>query len=106
LVPDEDSKLLEVAGFPVAKVTFLNRHTSGNPPAKFCLVKEPAVDVKETLLNSASTMYPYEGLLACNKLSYRYNPLTARASQSVQALPAGAVRDLAIGEAAMAARLF
>jgi hypothetical protein len=49
LVPDEDSKLFEVARFPVAEVTFLNRHASGNPPAKFRLVKEPHVDVKETL---------------------------------------------------------
>jgi hypothetical protein len=50
LVADEDAKLLEVARFPVAKVTFLNRYASGNPPAKFRLVYEPDVDVKETLL--------------------------------------------------------
>jgi len=50
LVPDEDSKLLEVAGFPVAKVTFLNGHAGGNSPAEFRLVREPDVDAKETLL--------------------------------------------------------
>jgi cobalt-zinc-cadmium resistance protein CzcA len=49
LLPGEHSNLFEVAGFPVAKVTFLNRHASGNPPAKFRLVYEPDVDVKETL---------------------------------------------------------
>jgi hypothetical protein len=50
LVADENAKLLEVARFPVAKVTFLNSYTSGNPPAEFRLVYEPDVDVKETLL--------------------------------------------------------
>src|SRR6266853_1050686 len=50
LVPDEDSKLPEVAGFPVAKVTFLNRHASGNAPAKLRLVDESDVDIEETLL--------------------------------------------------------
>jgi|SRR6185369_8817492 len=50
LVSGEHSNLFEVAGFQVAKVTFLNRHASGNPPGKFRLVYEPDVDVKEALL--------------------------------------------------------
>jgi hypothetical protein len=49
-VPDENSKPLEVAGFPIAEVSLFNRHASGNPPAKFRLVHESDVDVKETLL--------------------------------------------------------
>src|ERR1700683_2436125 len=49
-VPDEDSKLFEVTGFPGAKVTFLNRHARSDPPAKFRLVYEPDVDIQETLL--------------------------------------------------------
>ncbi len=52
LVPDEDSKLLEVAGFPIAEVTFLNRHASGNAPAEFRLVHKSNVDVQEAFFES------------------------------------------------------
>src|SRR6266567_7751927 len=40
-VPNEDSKVLEVARFPIAEVAFLNRHSCGNPPAKLSLIREP-----------------------------------------------------------------
>jgi hypothetical protein len=49
-VANEDSKLLEVARFPVAEVTLLYCRASGNPPAKFSLVHKPNVDVEEALL--------------------------------------------------------
>jgi hypothetical protein len=50
LVPDEDSKLLEVAGFPVAKVNLLDRHSRGNAPTEFSLVREPNVHIENAFL--------------------------------------------------------
>jgi hypothetical protein len=50
VVPDEDSKLLEVAGLPVAKVNFLNRHSCGNAPTKLGLVREANVDIENAFL--------------------------------------------------------
>jgi hypothetical protein len=49
-VPNEDSKLLKVARFPIAKVNFLNRHSRGDPPAKLRLVREPNAKIQEAFL--------------------------------------------------------
>ena len=49
-VPNEDSKLLKAARFPIAEVAFLDRHVRCNPPAKLSLIREPNVEIQETFL--------------------------------------------------------
>jgi hypothetical protein len=50
LVSDEDPKLLEVAGLPVAEVNFLDCHSCGNTPTKLSLVREPNMDIENAFL--------------------------------------------------------
>src|SRR6267142_3453845 len=77
---DEDSKLLEVAGLPIAKVTFLNRHATGNPPAEFGFVHEPDVDVEETLLEFVLNPL-HDFPLHSTILATRYEPTRGRTTR-------------------------
>jgi hypothetical protein len=62
LVPDEDSKLLEIAGLPVAEVSFFNRHASGNAPAKFAKSVVQCLTFKLNVVVSCQRNYCFGGM--------------------------------------------